>query len=292
MTRQQFKIITVPFYPVLGDVDKNLQRVTEAAKNILKSEADVSLLVFPELALSGYVLENLIAYAEVEPGDKRLKRLKKISETCPVIMGTVLLQNYHFYNSAFIFASGELKAIQKKIYLPTYGMFDESRYFSNGETLKTFDMPFGRCAVLICEDAWHPALAYSLYIRRVSHVFIISASPSREFHDENQQSFLSHQGWQKRLQVYAESFGQFYFYVNRSGVEDGVFFNGESFAVSPSGDVFQPVVKKEAYHVFSFTNEELISARMKGGPFHEENFTLNQKIIEESLREIYEQESN
>ena len=193
------------------------------------------------------------------------------------MIGAILLDDDRFYNTMMVFQNQELVRVQKKIYPPTYGMFYEARYYSAGEHLVSFDTPFGRAGILICEDSWHPVLVYALGMQRVSHVFVPSASPNRNFHHADEEGFASQKNWQRRMRVYAESFGQFYYYVNRGGVEDGILFGARTFVVTATGHFIE---NEQDYEVNS---DDISSSRMMGGPFQEEKYTLNHRILNESF---------
>ncbi len=266
------------FYPHLGDLEKNLSRIAL----IMEKDADEKksdVIVFPELATSGYLLENLRRDAALS-GDfgniPALEKIRKLSSRREIILGALLEEDGMYYNAALVYKNAELIHIHKKIYLPTYGMFDESRYWSWGSSLQTYPSVMGNAGILICEDAWHPHLADELARKKASAVFILSASPARGF---GEKTYTSNEMWMARVRVYAQSFGSIWFYINRSGVEDGVYFKGQGIYAHPSGyeNIF---LEQNESAYFQFDPETLRAGISLGGPFIEDDF-LRQPIRRE-----------
>lgn len=269
----------------MGEPKHNINKAVEIIKEIQqKSKADV--IVFPELALNGYLLENLVREAAITKDDPVLDPIKELSQKTEIIMGMVLRIHSRLYNATVVFYENEIKHIQKKIYLPTYGMFDEARYLRRGSKLGVWQGRLGTSGILICEDAWHPVLPYALFQQGARHVFVVSASPNRGFEESSETEFASQLMWKKRLQVYAESYGMFFYYINRSGVEDGVYYGGQNFVVSAVG-THQDFESWDSWSLAKVHKDELSSATYLGGPFQEENFQLNMKILNESYESQY-----
>ena len=205
----------------------------------------------------------------------------KFSKKADIIIGGIYLDNAKLYNSALVFQNGEFRDPHKKVYLPTYGMFDEARYFAAGEQLNHYQGKIGNFNILICEDAWHPILAYTAYSQKSLHSICISASPGRiTMAGEDCSAFKN---WLSRLKVYAESFSQFQYYVNLAGVEDGIYYNGETFVISPLGNEINALEKTDTYHIYEINTEDLVSAYQKGGPAQNENFTLNTHLVNQAF---------
>jgi predicted amidohydrolase len=164
-----------------------------------------------------------------------LEQLKVWSREVALVIGFVEEStDFRFYNAAAYLADGEIRHVHRKVYLPTYGMFDEQRYFARGDQLRTFEMPLGRASLLICEDLWHPSTVYVSALDRALVVICPSSSPLRgisdgETHDDNARY------WELINRMYAETFGLFLVYANRVGFEDGVGFWGGSEILDPFG---------------------------------------------------------
>ncbi len=279
------KFAFVPFYPVLGESGKNLETITQLAKEIYTKEKP-GIIIFPELATSGYLLENLAQSASIEAPAGLPGELLELSRSMEIHLGALVREGGTLYNAAIVLSGAQVVHLHRKIYLPTYGLFDEKRYYVAGDQLEIFHGVLGKTATLVCEDAFHPALAYALFARGADHVVVLSSSPARGVEEEGTSAAnapASYLSWRKRLEVYAESFGQCYYYINRSGSEDGVYFDGRAMIAPPNRRSFEYGGSGDApYHIVEVDTRDIISAHARGGPFVNENWNLNLKCIEEA----------
>jgi len=164
----------------LGVVESNLEKHISQIKKASKDGAD--LIIFPELSLTGYALQDLaptVAHRAV-PEDPVFKRLLDASQDIDVVVGFVEedLRNRFFISSAYL-SGGTVSHVHRKVYLPTYGLFDEGRFFAWGDTTSAFDTRFGRVGILVCEDFWHVSPPYLLWLDGADIFIFISASPGR-----------------------------------------------------------------------------------------------------------------
>ena len=161
-----------------------------------------------------------------------------MSREISIAIGFVEESGRHgFYNAAGYFEGGELLHIHRKIYLPTYGLFDEGRYVGAGRQVRAFDTRFGRVAMLICEDAWHPSLAYIASQDGADILIVPSSSPARGVKKQPGKSSLGiERTWQSLNRAHAAAFNQFVLFSNRVGYEDGISFWGGSEIVLPTGE--------------------------------------------------------
>lgn len=227
------KIGVAQITPRLGDLAANLAVCEHSVKKAKGQGLDV--LVFPELSLTGYHLRDSVATVALRLDSPEMTRLKAWSRETALVVGFVEESpEFHFYNAAAYLAGGELLHIHRKVYLPTYGMFDEQRYFARGGQLRTFEMPFGRASLLICEDLWHPSTIYVSALDRALVVICPSSSPLRGISDGETQDDNARY-WELINRMYAETFGVFLVYANRVGFEDGVGFWGGSEILDPFG---------------------------------------------------------
>lgn len=219
--------------PRLGDMKWNLRRHLEIADQAQKEGADIVL--FPELSLTGYSVRDLNAELVLSPGDKFFDPLKSLSKKISIGVGAIVLDTTGgIRNGVLYFEDGELKHIHFKVYLPTYGIFEEQRYFLPGEKVEAFDTKFGKVGLLICEDLWHISLPYLLAEQGAEVIMGIAASPTRlsggaETHSGYMVNSEQHKSFARLLSVYLA-------FVNRVGFEDGVNFWGGSEIISPHGD--------------------------------------------------------
>ena len=229
--------------PTLGNVEANFGIFEKSVRDAKRKGAE--LLVFPELSLTGYFLKDMVPDVAERPGGELLKRVAALSEEVALVVGFVEESARHtFYNAAAYFEGGKLVHLHRKIYLPTYGLFDEHRYVGSGGQMRSFETRFGRAAILVCEDAWHPGLAYIASQDGADLLFVPSASPARGPHRRKGTGPASGKGptlsiqrtWQSLNRAYATSFNQFVFFANRVGYEDGIHFWGGSEVITPSGE--------------------------------------------------------
>ncbi|RMF78102.1 MAG: carbon-nitrogen hydrolase [Chloroflexi bacterium] len=225
-------------YPKLGDVcanlDKHLAFVEQAA------EQHVELLVFPELSMSGYQVQDLVPEVAIrtEESDKTFAALLKASKQLDIVVGFVHEDHRkRFYIADAYLSGGECLHIHHKLYLPTYAMFDEGRYFARGNTARAFDTRYGRVGMLICEDFWHVSPAYVLWMDGADIMIFNSSSPGRGLDSEDR---LSGTRWVELVnQAYGSMFTSYILHCNRVGYEDGKNFWGGSSIVDPNGEFLQ-----------------------------------------------------
>jgi predicted amidohydrolase len=220
--------------PALGDLDRNFTLHEKIFREA--AQGGVDLLLFPELSLTGYFLKDLVPSVALTPRDPRLDLLKEASRGMAIVVGLVEESPDHrFFNAAAYFEEGKLLHLHRKLYLPTYGLFDEQRYFAQGDQLRAFDTRFGRMALTVCEDLWHPATAYLAALDGAQMILCISASPGRGVRPDG--TFTSASAWEHLNRAYAQLLTCFLCYCNRVGYEDGVCFWGGSEVIAPTGDV-------------------------------------------------------
>jgi predicted amidohydrolase len=227
-----FTAVLAQIKPKLGCVADNLA-IIEARIEQARS-AGTDLVVFPELALTGYFLKDLVPEVARRLDSPEIMRLRELSRTISICVGFVeVTDDYRFFNSALYLEEGEIRHLHRKVYLPTYGLFDEQRYLARGERLKAFDTKFGRMGILICEDMWHLSASYILAMDGATTLICLSSSPGRGVEGE---TLGSANAWQQLTVTTAMFLNCRVLYCNRVGYEDGVNFWGGSEYVAPSGE--------------------------------------------------------
>jgi predicted amidohydrolase len=220
--------------PKLGDLRSNLDLYEDKVRHAAKQGLD--LLVFPELSLTGYFLRDMVPSIALKLSSPEITSLKKLSREVAFVAGLVEESpDYRFYNAAIYFDAGEIVHVHRKVYLPTYGMFDEQRYFARGDRVRAFNTREGRFALLICEDLWHPSTIYLAALDGALAILCPSSSPLRGI-TEGQAQDDNARYWEMLNRMYAETFGLFMIYGNRVGFEDGVGFWGGSEVLDPFGE--------------------------------------------------------
>ena len=241
--------------PKLGDLQANM--ALYEAKIRQGGEAGADLLLFPELSLTGYFLRDMVPDVALTARSPEMKKLKELSRGLPFVAGLVEESADHrFFNAAVYFEDGEMRHVHRKVYLPTYGMFDEQRYFARGDRVRAFDSKFGRLAILICEDLWHTSTIYLAALDGARAVLCPSSSPLRGIVDGQAQDDNARY-WEMINRTYAETFSLFMLYGNRSGFEDGVGFWGGSEVVDPFG---QRLAKAKYYDEDFIVSEVALEA--------------------------------
>lgn len=218
----------------LGDRERNLARHRDWIHRA--KEARLELLVFPELSLTGYFLKDLVPDLAITLDSTEMRELARLSSDLDVVLGAVIEEADHrYFNASLYFSRGELTHLHRKVYLPTYGMFDEKRYFAAGDRFRSFRTRFGRVGMLVCEDVWHLSSAYILGLQGVDMIICASASPGRGITTDERLGTA--ESYRLLGRTYAQFLTTFFLYCNRVGYEDGANFWGGSMAIGPNGDI-------------------------------------------------------
>lgn len=225
--------------PLLGTLDKSLAKHLEWMDRAAKEGAQ--LVVFPELSLTGYYVRDMVAELACKPvaDDPYFGQLlqKTAEHQLDAVIGFIEEdQRGRFYISAAYLSRGAVLHVHRKVYLPTYSMFDDGRYFAAGDTARAFDTPYGRFGVLVCEDFWHISLPYLLWQDGADVLLFINASPGRGITEGKLGTDTTR--WVERVaRVYAGLFTNFVVCCNRVGYEDGIGFGGASIVADSDGEV-------------------------------------------------------
>ena len=220
----------------LGDMQANLEKHLAFARQAQSAGAD--LLVFPELSLTGYGLQDLAPSVAMRPtaDDPVFRHLLQASQELDLAVGFVEEdRRSRFFIAGAYLSRGEVIHVHHKVYLPTYGLFDEGRFFAWGDDIRAFDTRFGRMGLLICEDFWHASPPYLLWLDGADLFLLTSASPGRGLSQEPQ---LESARWVEHInQAYASLFTAYVAHANRVGYEDGLNFWGGSTLFNPNGEL-------------------------------------------------------
>jgi len=228
----RFRVALAQIDPGLGDVPANLDLHLETARRARERGAD--LVVFPELSLTGYVLRDQVPEVALGPEAPELRALLEASREIDLVVGFVEETEEHlFHNAAAYLSAGRLVHTHRKVYLPTYGMFDEGRDFAAGERLRAFSTRHGEAGLLLCEDAWHATSAWLLAQQGAVILLVISSGPTRGARPGQQITSVG--VWKGLLETTARFQTAFVVYVNRVGCEDGLTFGGGSLVLDPFG---------------------------------------------------------
>jgi predicted amidohydrolase len=276
------RVAVAQIAPILGDVHKNLAIHDRLAREAIAQEAN--LLVFPELSLTGYFLKDQVPSVALSGEAPLLEPLRALSQRIAMVVGFVEEGPGHrFHNAAAYLEGGEVRHIHRKVYLPTYGIFDEQRYLAAGGAVRAFETALGRMAILICEDMWHPAAAGIAAWDGAEVLICPSASPGRGAGIE--QPFQNAATWERVLRAYGDLLTCYVLYANRVGYEDGACFWGGSEVIGPAGDtVDKAAYLDEALVVASLDPGALRRARIANPLLRDERLELTQREIRRILR--------
>ena len=233
-------------------MEANLKLHLDLAEQAADAHAD--LCVFPELSLTGYFLKDLVPEVAMGLGDPRLAPLLDLSRRLDLVVGMALRgEDFQYHNAAVYLSGGEVRHVHRKVYLPTYGMFDEQRYFAAGDRIRAFDalgVDAVRSGMLVCEDMWHLSAAYLLFVQGISLLICPSSGPGRGvLADPNSERGLgSAESWGDLCRTVAQFSGCYVAYCNRVGYEDGVYFWGGSGIYGPDGSPVALAAGTEVKH--------------------------------------------
>lgn len=267
--------------PVLGRVEDNLNLHRDMIRRAESEQVD--LLVFPELSLTGYLLKDLTLDVARSLRDDSIRRLAGESRRIDLVFGMVEEGPGHlFYNAAVYASEGEIRHVHRKVYLPTYGMFEEARHFARGRSFRSFETRFGRVGLLICEDAWHPSAPYLLVQDGAEILIVLSNAPAKGM---GAQGMSAEENWYGLLTNHSLLHGAVSLFANRVGTEDGVTFFGGSVAVDPFGRILARGERFEPQLVVIDVNpEDVRLARYQMPILRDEDLEMTAREIERILK--------
>jgi predicted amidohydrolase len=253
----EYRIALAQVAPRLGDVDANLAIAADAVRGAAAQGA--ALTVLPELALTGYLLQDLVPEVAMRADDPRLLSLGDEAPGMLVAVGFVEETDDHRYcNAAALVRDGALVGLHRKVYLPTYGLFDEGRFTRPGDRIRTVGVgePIGRIGLSVCEDFWHPSVPMIQAQDGADLLVNVSAGPSRA--PGSSAGLEAIAGWHKMQDTYALLGTVAIAFCNRVGNEEGLTFWGGSRIVGPGGStVVQAPLWEEALVVGAIDTDDV-----------------------------------
>ena len=266
---QPLTLAIVQFQPVKGAYAANVARLGVLLADCAALDPRPDAVLLPETATTGYFVEGGVRELAVTAGtaardlDAAYRRAC-VERGADVVVLDVVLGFYEvwrdtLHNAAMYATFGTddgdavVRHVHRKHFLPTYGLFDEERFVERGLEVRAFDAPWGRAALLVCEDVWHslPATVAALDGARV--VFVLSAAPARGGwpREDGVPGPASVARWERLVRAVAEEHGVYVAYANLVGSEGGKSFGGSSCLVGPAGDVRvrAPVFDEAVLHV-------------------------------------------
>jgi predicted amidohydrolase len=271
--------------PLLGDRQRNLAMHLEQIEAAARQGAD--LIVFPELSLTGYFVRDMVPDVAITPNSPEIKELLDVAGRMAVVLGFVEESPRHrFYNSAIYAEGGRIVHVHRKVYLPTYGLFDEQRYFAAGERIQAFDTArFGRVGILICEDFWHLSAAAIMQAEEVDMLIVPSNSPGRGVDGPRIRTAETYEHLSKS---FAQLLGAVLIVVNRVGFEDGLCFWGGSTVTGPDGrTIAQAPMLDESLTLAAFDPADLRRQRLITPLARDERLLLTIEELQRIKRQRY-----
>lgn len=218
--------------PVLGELDTNVERVCELVGAARRDGAQH--IVLPELALSGYSLGAVDVDLSIPRDDERLREIARAALPAGVVVGFVEDgPSVQTYNSAAYLAGGEVVHVHRKLYLPTYKVFEERKHFNPGQSLRSFPAAGTRMATLICNDAWQPPIGF-LAVQDGARVLNVPTNSAQSLFPEH---YDAREYWLDLTRFLGRMCQTFVIVANRVGVEEPLRFWGGSSVVDPWGEV-------------------------------------------------------
>jgi len=220
--------------PALGAFGRNMAMHLDRIESA--RAAGARLVVFPELSLTGYYLKDLANDLAMPADDAQLRPIADASRDIDVMAGFVeRAPDARIHIAQAYWAGGRVVHVHRKVYLPTYGIFDDGRYFGPGERFEVFPSAVGTAGIAICEDLWHVSVPYIYAALGALVVFAPSSSPGRGVAEGGDLGTAESCRLMDRF--YAQYLTAYVVYVNRVGHEDGISFWGGSEVVAPDGTV-------------------------------------------------------
>jgi predicted amidohydrolase len=229
------RIALAQIAPRLGLFDENLARHRELIRE--SRGRDARLIVFPELGLTGYQLQDLAADVAIRLDDPRLASLATEAPDASVIVSFVEESDDHrLFIAAALLEGGSVRHVHRKLFLPTYGLFDERRFFAAGDALRSTESSLGiRVGLAVCEDFWHLPVPHLLALDGAQILVNVSSSPGRDLAATNEAGLGTASSWWTLMSTYAQLTTSMVVFCNRVGVDESISFWGGSEVVDPAG---------------------------------------------------------
>ncbi len=256
--------------PVLGNLAQNLALHEEKIAESRTAGAD--LVIFPELGLTGYQLQDLAPEVAMRRTDPRLAALAKLTSGGPSVVVSFVesTDDHRLFAAAALLEAGEVRHVARKCYLPTYGLFDERRFLAAGDAIRATRAALGGPAVAgdvgvgigVCEDFWHPTLPAILAQDGAELLVNVAAGPARGASVDADQGLGSAASWGTLLRATAALTTSYVAFTNRVGVDESLIFWGGSRVIGPDGVVIaEAPLFEEALLLAEIDLDEVARAR-------------------------------
>ena len=233
---QPLRIALAQVAPRLGALEENLARHAELLREATAGGA--GLVVFPELGLTGYLLQDLAAEVAMRVDDPRLVALAAETAGCSAVVSFVEESGDHrLFIAAALLEDGRVRHVHRKVHLPTYGLFDERRFFAAGDAIRAVPSRLGvGIGLAVCEDFWHLGTAQILALDGAQLLVNVSSSPGRDLAATHAEGLGTAASWRSLLRTYAQLTTSVVVFCNRVGVDESISFWGGSEVIGPAGE--------------------------------------------------------
>jgi predicted amidohydrolase len=249
--------------PALGAFERNLAMHDAWIQRA--RAAGAALVVFPELSLTGYYLKDLAADVACEASDERLRPIAEASRAIDICAGFVERgPDARLHIAQGYWSKGALVRVHRKVYLPTYGIFDDGRYFGPGERFEVFPSAVGPAGLAICEDLWHVSVPYLYAATGATVVLSPASSPGRGVAEGGDLGTAESCRLMDRF--YAQYLTLYVVFANRVGHEDGIAFWGGSEVVAPDGTVVARAPDFEEHLLVAEVDKDLVARERDRNP--------------------------
>jgi predicted amidohydrolase len=283
---QPLRIALAQIAPRLGLLDENLERHLELIEEAQSGGA--GLIVFPELGLTGYLLQDLAADVAMRLDDPRLARLAAAAPDTSVVVSFVEESGDHrLFIAAALLERGEIRHVHRKLFLPTYGLFDERRFFAAGDVLRATPSRLGvGLGLAVCEDFWHLAVPQLLALDGAQVLINVSSSPGRDLASTNEVGLGTATSWYTLMRTYAQLTTSFVVFCNRVGVDESISFWGGSEVIAPTGETaFRAPLYDEGLFTLDVTLPDVRRERIALPLLRDERPELNLRELERIVAE-------
>jgi len=275
---RNLQVLVAQTRPSKGEYTENLRRLGGVFAQAAGLQPAPDLIVFPESALTGYFLEGGVRELARTAGtvfrDLAAQYARAAAPPIDVVVGFYEEYGNRYYNSALYASLGgadpQIRHVHRKIFLPTYGLFDEQRFVDRGHSIQAFDTAWGRVAMAICEDAWHSIVPTLAALDGAQLLIVPSASPARgitpdpECTDDSERRPASVRRWEILARQTAGEHGIYVVFAQLGGFEGGKALQGSSLIVDPQGDILvRGPMFDEALLTATLDHDEIARARSR-----------------------------
>ncbi|MBA2255549.1 MAG: hypothetical protein H0W07_10595 [Chloroflexi bacterium] len=283
---QPLRVALAQLAPQLGGVEANLELHHAWLAEARSQDAD--LVVFPELGLTGYLLQDLNSEVAMRLDDPRLTDLAMATTGLSAVVSFVEeAADHRLFIAAALMEDGGIRHVHRKVFLPNYGLFDERRFFAAGSQIRAVSSRLGvGVGIAICEDFWHLAMPQLLALDGAQLLINVSSSPGRDVARHNEVGLGTATSWRTLLRAYAELTTSFVIFVNRVGVDESITFWGGSQVLGPGGaTVFAAPLHDEGLFLVELDLAELRRARVSMPLLRDERPEVVLRQLERIVRE-------